>query len=563
MSDIALILLALSLAVPVGMALLAPLVRDPLRLLPWAALPGVLAAAFGVIGETLDVPVLLLGVTLQLDRLGAVFLGFGALLWLLAGAFARHALSTTPRAGWFATFWLVTLAATLGTFISADVVTFYLCFAVMSFAAYGLVVHERTPDARRAGRVYIVLVVIGEAALLAAFMLAAADANTYDLAGIRELLGVSPWRSYIVAGLLIGFGIKAGLVPLHVWLPLAHPVAPTPASGTLSGIIVTAGIFGLIRFLPADAPLPYWGDLVVLIGLLTAYYGIAVGLTQSNAKVVLAYSTMSQMGIVAAVLGSALSVTGTAEGAPAATLYAMHHGLAKAGLFLSVGLLGLSGAFRRPVLVITGLTALAIAGLPFSGGALAKTAIKSPLGDGVTEFLVSLSAVGTTLVMLHFLSLLARLKSAEVDAAPGLLLPWLGTVMAALALTWILFPALSGESLAYAFTPSNLWSASWPIMLGLGIAAVWSRLLRLELLKLPAGDLVVAGIAVSRVVAHAFGRMSARLGTVIVSPDEVADLVRPTGALLQTIESALERWTIAGPILLIVVGLLILTLAAG
>jgi formate hydrogenlyase subunit 3/multisubunit Na+/H+ antiporter MnhD subunit len=562
MSDVALILLALSPAVPLVMAPIALLMRDPLRMLLWGALPALLAALLSVMGEAIEIPILLLGVTLQLDRLGAVFLGFGALLWLLAGAFARQSLRTTPRPGWFAAFWLVTMAGTLGTFIAGDVVTFYLCFAVMSFAAYGLVVHERTPEARRAGRVYIVLVVVGEAALLAAFMLAAADANTYGLEGIRESLGASPWRPYILAGLLIGFGIKAGLVPLHVWLPLAHPVAPTPASAALSGIIVAAGIAGLIRFLP-DAPLPVWGDLIVLIGLVTAYYGIAIGLTQSNPKVVLAYSTLSQMGILAAVLGSALSDSGVAGGAPAATLYAMHHGLAKAGLFLSVGLLGVSGAFRRPVLFITGLTALAIAGLPFSGGALAKLAIKTPLGDGATEFLVSLSAIGTTLLMLHFLARLARQESEAGPAAPGLLLPWLGTVSAALALTWALFPVLSGEPLMHAFAPGNLWSASWPILLALGIGAIWNRLVRFPLPKLPAGDLVVFGSAVSRAAVHAFRRMSAHVSGVSANPRKIAGIVRPAGVLLQSIESALERWSIAGPVLLVLVGLLILTLAAG
>ena len=88
-----------------------------------------------------------------------------------------------------------------------------------------------------------------------------------------------------------------GLVPLHVWLPLAHPAAPMPASAVLSGAIIKAGVIGLIRFLPFDGALPDWGAVLTAVGLLTAFYGVAVGITQANPKTVLAYSSVSQMGL--------------------------------------------------------------------------------------------------------------------------------------------------------------------------------------------------------------------------------------------------------------------------
>jgi formate hydrogenlyase subunit 3/multisubunit Na+/H+ antiporter MnhD subunit len=146
----------------------------------------------------------------------------------------------------------VTLAGTLGTFVAADIVTFYMSFSLMSLAAYALVVHDRTPVAWRAGRIYIVLAVFGETALLAAVIVAATAADSLAIANVQAGLPASPWRDWAVAGFVVGFGMKAGLVPLHVWLPLAHPQAPTPASAVLSGVIVKAGIIGLMRFVPPD-----------------------------------------------------------------------------------------------------------------------------------------------------------------------------------------------------------------------------------------------------------------------------------------------------------------------
>ena len=97
-----------------------------------------------------------------------------------------------------------------------------------------------------------------------------------------------------------------GLVPLHVWLPLAHPAAPMPASAVLSGAIIKAGVIGLIRFLPLDGSLADWSAGLTSLGLVTAFYAVAVGITQANPKTVLAYSSVSQMGFVAAVLGAGL-----------------------------------------------------------------------------------------------------------------------------------------------------------------------------------------------------------------------------------------------------------------
>ncbi len=559
-------LLWLTLAVPLALLPVVPVLALPLRLLPWAAVPGLAAALLAPRDMVLEIPPVVLGLSLQLDDIGAVFLGFGAALWLLAGTYAQTYLKETRRAGAFAVFWLLTMTGTLGTFIAADVVTFYLSFSLMTLAGFGLVIHDRTAAARRAAGVYIVVAVIGETALLAALMLAATGAESTEIAVVRDWLSASPGSGAIVAGLVVGLGVKAGLVPLHVWLPLAHPEAPTPASAVLSGVIVKAGIIGLIRLLPVGEAAGTWGTALVVAGLVTAYYGVLVGVLQEKTKAILAYSTLSQLGLVVAVLGHGMGEETAAVGGSitAATLYVTHHGLAKGALFLAVGVVAASR--RRMLLPVMGITAgiaLAVAGLPLSGGALAKLAIKEPLGDGLAATLVTLSAVGTALLMLRFLVVLGRGWTAPLASAPpalGLLLPWVVVVVAAVAVPWMLFAELTGRSAVVALMPASLWSGLWPVLLAGAVAlVVWRRWSRPPL-TVPTGDLVVlaeAGIRRMRRIRStpavvAFGAAASRRlapATLALAPDEV-------------IESLLRRWGVAGPALVVVAGLIGVALGA-
>ena len=166
---------------------------------------------------------LLLGLTLSNStRPGAMLLGTAALLWIAAGAYACAWLRSSPNGGRFAIWWLMTLTGSLGVFIAADMLSFYLFFTLVSLAAYGLVVFENTPAARRAGALYVSLAVLGEAFLLMGFVLLAAASPNGSLL-IRDAvaaLSTSSWRDPALAFLILGFGLKIGLVPLHVWMPL-------------------------------------------------------------------------------------------------------------------------------------------------------------------------------------------------------------------------------------------------------------------------------------------------------------------------------------------------------
>ncbi|HSP25424.1 MAG TPA: complex I subunit 5 family protein, partial [Saliniramus sp.] len=464
-----------------------------IKLLPLAPLPG-LACAFLSPRETVtEIPDLLLGVRLGLDGPSALLLGMASFLWLMAGVYAIAYMRDTQKRAVFAGFWCLTLSGNLGVFLALDVATFYVSFAAVSLASYILVVHEGTERALRAGRVYIVLAVVGEAFLLLAFMIGAGAAESLLITDIRLALTDAPLRDVAIAALVIGFGIKAGLMPLHVWLPLAHPAAPTPASAVLSGAIVKAGIFGLMQFLPHGEALAVWGYVLVAMGLASAYAGVLLGLTQNNAKAVLAYSTISQMGLVIAVIGAGMAAEDPLPALLAASLYAAHHGLAKGALFLSVGVVGATGrAALAPVLAVIILVALSVAGFPLTGGALAKGEIKGPLDIGVAATLLTLSATGTALLLIRYI-VLARRQIADdphARAEPLLAIPFIACAIAALVLPWLIFPEYSGHARSYVLTLATLWGAAWPVALA-GLIAYAAIRFRLRPPYVPEGDLAV------------------------------------------------------------------------
>src|SRR5208282_3545556 len=225
-----------------------------------------------------------------------------------------------------------------------------------------------------AGGVYMAFTILGGPLLLIAFaLLAAGEPNaSLRIDDIVAALPASPWRDVALALVIAGFGMKIALAPLNGWMPLTYTAAPIPAAAVLSGAAVKAGVIGLIRFLPFGAPLQGWGEALAWAGFISAFYGAAIGLTQKNPKTVLAYSSISQMGVIAAVLG--LSLAGADRGgAPDAAFYAANHVLVKAALFLTIGVVATLGGRRLSLaLIVATALALNLGGLPLTGGALAK-----------------------------------------------------------------------------------------------------------------------------------------------------------------------------------------------
>ena len=239
------------------------------------------------------------------------------------------------------------MTGSLGVFVAADLLTFYLVYALVSIPAYELIVRDGAPRSRRAGGVYMAFTILGEALLLMAFaLLAAGEPNgSLRIDDVIAALPVSPWRDGALALIIAGFGMKMALAPLNGWMPLTYTAAPIPAAAVLSGAAVKAGVIGLIRFLPFGAPLQGWGEALAAIGFFSAFYGVAIGITQQNPKTVLAYSSISQMGVIAAVIGMALAA-GDAGAPSEVAFYAANHVLVKGALFLAVGVAAATD-FRR------------------------------------------------------------------------------------------------------------------------------------------------------------------------------------------------------------------------
>ncbi len=480
--------------------------RLPFWLLPaLGPLPALMAALTVPIGTTLELPWLFLGTSLGLDAVARVYLIFTSLLWLVAGIYAAFSNRGADNAGRFNALFLLAMAGNLWLIVGSDLISFYVGFAIMGLSSYGLVIHEGGASALRAGKVYLIMALLGEVSLFAALVMIASQTGTTSptpeqLAGLDDLA---------IALALLGLGVKAGLVPLHLWLPLAHPAAPIPASAVLSGTMIKVALLGWMRFLPIGAvALPEWGALLTAAGLLTLFFALPIGLIQSDPKVVLAYSSISKMGLMVLLLGVILTQPALAPlGVAAIVFYAANHALVKGGLFLGVGMR--KHAMHQP-LVIAALVflALALAGLPFTSGAVAKYQVK-PVIDAADWTWISaaivVSTMGTTLLMARFLWV-----SVHTAAHPerGWLWPaaaW-GTLIALVAV----FPFALGKPGSW---PTNLLS----VPIGLGIAALiwlvawrrpnWLRPLATRIIgAVPPGDLlalIVPAINAIRRVANA------------------------------------------------------------
>ena len=348
------------------------------------------------------------------------------------------------------------MAGSLGVFIAADLLTFYLVYALVSVPAYYLVAHDEEPASRRAGGVYLAFALLGEAVLLIAFVMLAAGepSGSVQIRDVVAALPASPWCDAALALIILGFGMKIALVPLHGWMPLTYSVAPIPAAAVLSGAGVKAGVIGLIRFLPLGAAFPGWGEALVWLGFISAFYGVAIGVTQRDPKTMLAYSSVSQMGVIAAALGMGLA-SANQGAATEVAFYAANHVLVKAALFLTVGAVAmLDGRARTLALVVGALLGLSLAGLPLTGGSLAKLAVKDLFGGGAAGVASQLSAAATTALMLIFVMRLARFPRENNAPSSGRLGSWAALAVAALLVPWLIFASIGSP--AEALEPEKL-----------------------------------------------------------------------------------------------------------
>ncbi len=491
-------LLAATLAVPLLFlaACLSERLRGGALALQWLApIPALGAAILAIGGGPFAVDWPALHMSLKLDLPGALILAAASLLWIVVSAamFSGEARKPNER---FAVSWLLTLTGSLGVFVAADLLTFYLVYALVSIPAYELIIRDGSPSSRRAGGVYMAFTILGEALLLMAFALLAAGEpdGSLRIDDVMAALPASPWRDGALALVIAGFGMKMALVPLNGWMPLTYAAAPIPAAAVLSGAAVKAGVIGFIRFLPFAAPLQGWGEALAAVGFVSAFYGVAIGITQQNPKTILAYSSISQMGVSAAVVGMALA-SGDAGAPSKVAFYAANHVLVKGALFLAVGVAAATDLRRdRWPLILAAVLALSLAGLPLTGGALAKLAVKGPLGNGLAGSLANVSAAATALLMLHFVTRLegTAFRGEETEAPASIVRLWPAIAIGAIVIPWLLNPAV-GNPLDAARV-ATVWDGLWPLVIG-GALALALRPWGARLPRLPEGDTIVAAEA--------------------------------------------------------------------
>ena len=287
-------------------------------------------------------------VALRIDPLAAFFLLLLSVLGTVASIYAVGYTSEhySPRYAILPALFNLFLLSTMFVFTTSHAGAFLIAWEMMTLTSLFLVVYEHEYAANvRAGFIYVVMTYTGTAFLMAAFFIMAAV--TGDL-GFEKFVGVSlpeTQRTLVFLFAFIGFGVKAGIIPLHIWLPKAHPAAPSHVSAILSGVMLKTAIYGLARFyleFLSTGP-TWWGVMIIGFGIVSAFLGVLYALMESDIKRLLAYSSLENLGVV--LLGVGTGMVFSAAGKPvlaglawaAALFHIFNHGILKALLFMAAG----------------------------------------------------------------------------------------------------------------------------------------------------------------------------------------------------------------------------------
>lgn len=360
------------------------------------ALVFLLATPFDASQAALPIGLPWIGAHFRLDALAAFFLVVvnlgGAAASLYGLGYGRHETEPLRVLPFFPAF----LTGMNLVLLADDAFTFLLCWEFMSLASWALVMtHHRVEENRRAGYVYIVMASFGTLALLLGFGLMAGPQGAYAFDAMRTHPLSPGLAGLVLALILLGTGSKAGLIPLHVWLPLAHPAAPSHVSALMSGVMTKVAIYAFIRivFDLLGPPAWWWGVPVLIAGGGTAALGVLYALMQNDLKRVLAYSTIENIGLIFVGLGLALTFRGSGMAAAAALaltaalFHVLNHALFKSLLFFGAGAV-LTATGERAMEKLGGLlNRMPATGLLFLTGAAAISALP-PLNGFASEWLI-------------------------------------------------------------------------------------------------------------------------------------------------------------------------------
>jgi formate hydrogenlyase subunit 3/multisubunit Na+/H+ antiporter MnhD subunit len=438
-------------------------------------------AAFPALSQEAHMRVLPLGLPdlpfhLRLDSLSAFFLlllgGVSAGISIYAGDYFSNAAYGNVRL--IGLQYHLFLASMVFVLLADDAYLFMVAWESMALASYFLVTTDHEiAEIRRAGFLYLVIAHLGAIAILLCFGTLQLGQWSYTFSAMRGNTLATGWASVAFVLALLGFGAKAGLLPAHVWLPEAHPAAPSPVSAMMSGVMLKTAVYGLLRvtFDLLHQQLWWWGVVALTIGLLTALFGVMFAAVQTDMKRLLAYSSIENIGIVLAGAGLAIlfhsyEMNVLAALALSATLYhCINHALFKSLLFLTTGSvmhatsqrsLGKLGGLIRTLPWVAGaalIGTLAIAGLP-------------PLNGFASEWMLFQAFLLTPSLPNTYLNMLVPVGTAALALAVALA----GYVM--VKFYGIVFLGQPREPLANAHEgglmerAGLLWLAAWCVILG-------------------------------------------------------------------------------------------------
>lgn len=396
-----------------------------------------------------------ISLTLRADPVGTLFALVASGLWVLTTVYSigyTRAERERAQTRYFVSF-AVCLFATVGLALAGNLLTFYLFYEVLTVGGYPLVIHRETPEALRAGRIYLAYTLTGGGALLAAVAWTGVLAGHLDFVpgGILDGASAPAWTLWTVFVLFVlGCGVKAAVVPLHTWLPVAM-IAPTPVSALLHAVaVVKAGVFGLVRvtgfvFDPGLLHELGAGTVLAWLAAATIVLGSLAALGEDNLKRLLAFSTVSQLSYV--VLGVAL---GTGAAFTGGVMHMASHALLKITLFFCAGAIGvtahldrvsqLAGIGRRMPLTMGAFTVAAfmLAGLPPGVGFVSKWLLLTGAVEAGAWSAVAALLASAVLNVAYFAPIVVRAfrraaggPTAVAEAPAAMLVPLLVTATVA------------------------------------------------------------------------------------------------------------------------------------
>ncbi len=329
-----------------------------------------------------------------------------AFMWIMTALASPEYFDGARDNSRYLMFYLWTLGALLGVFLAADLMTLFVFFEIMSFTSYVWVAQNETPQALRAAETYLFIAVIGGLTMLMGLFILANACGSLSFENIfKKAPEMGSGLKYTVGVCtLIGFGAKAGMFPLHIWLPKAHPVAPAPASALLSGILTKSGVFGIIGVSCwLFDGVSNWGNLLLVPAVITMFLGALLAVFSVDLKRTLACSSMSQIGfILTGVSMCVLLGEHGGIGGYGTVLHMMNHSLIKLTLFVAAGVVyfnvhsldlnDVRGFGRdKPLLRLAFLSgACSIAGIPGFSGYISKTL----LHESIVEYCHHLTEIG-------------------------------------------------------------------------------------------------------------------------------------------------------------------------